>query len=58
MNPARICSALSLRYGSGQRKTKHALMSETSVGKPQPEAIPLNILSRIHGSIFRKTFRG
>jgi hypothetical protein len=32
-----------LRYGSGQRKTNHALMLETSAGKPQPEAIPLNI---------------
>ena len=34
-----------LRYGSGQHKTNHALMSETSAGKPQPKAIPLNIYS-------------
>ena len=32
-----------LRYESGQGKTNHALMSKTSAGRPQPEAIPLNI---------------
>jgi len=32
-----------LRYGSGERKTNHALMSEASAGQPHPEAIPLNM---------------
>jgi hypothetical protein len=42
--PKRAASGVAgLRYGSGQRKTNHALMWETSAGKPQPEAIPLNI---------------
>lgn len=36
------CGVAGLRYGSDQLKTNHALMSETSAGKPQPEAIPLN----------------
>src|SRR5713101_427198 len=40
---ARACGVAGLRSGSGQRKTNHALMSETSAGKPQREAIPLNI---------------
>ena len=44
LRPKRAASGVAgLRYGSGQRKTNHALMSETSAGKPQPEAIPLNI---------------
>ena len=43
LRPKRAASGVAgLRYGSGQRKTNHALMSETSAGKPQPEAIPLN----------------
>jgi hypothetical protein len=43
LGPKRAASGVAgLRYGSGQRKTKHALMSETSAGKPQAEAIPLN----------------
>src|SRR6202140_929806 len=42
LRPKRAASGVAgLRYGSGQRKTNHALMSETSAGKPQPEAIPL-----------------
>jgi hypothetical protein len=41
-----------LRYGSGQHKTNHALMSETSAGKPQPKAIPLNIQVRHEFSPF------
>ena len=44
LRPKRAASGVAgLRYGSGQRKTNHALMSETAAGKPQPEAIPLNI---------------
>jgi hypothetical protein len=44
LRPKRATSGVAgLRYGSGQLKTNHALMSETSAGKPQPEAIPLNI---------------
>jgi hypothetical protein len=44
LRPKRAASGVaSLRYESGQRKTNHVLMSETSAGKPQPEAIPLNI---------------
>ena len=44
LRPKRPASGVAgLRYGSGQRMTNHALMSETSAGKPQPEAIPLNI---------------
>ncbi len=44
LRPKRAASGVAgLRYGSGQRKTNHALMSETSAGIPQPEAIPLNI---------------
>jgi len=44
LRPNRAASGVAgLRYGSGQLKTNHALMSETSAGKPQPEAIPLNI---------------
>jgi len=44
LRPKRAASGVAgLRYGSGQRKTNHALMSETLAGKPQPEAIPLNI---------------
>jgi hypothetical protein len=44
LRPKRAASGVAgLRYGSGLRKTNHALMSETSAGKPQPEAIPLNI---------------
>src|SRR5437879_6119463 len=44
LRPKRAASGVAgLRYGSGQLKTNHALMSETSAGKPQPEAIPLNI---------------
>src|SRR5882762_7521912 len=44
LRPKRDASGVAgLRYGSGQRKTNHALMSETSADKPQPEAIPLNI---------------
>ena len=44
LRPKRAASGVAgLRYGSRQRKTNHALMSETSAGKPQPEAIPLNI---------------
>ena len=44
LRPERAASGVAgLRYGSGQRKTNHALMSETSAGKPRPEAIPLNI---------------
>ena len=44
LRPKRAASGVAgLRYGSGQRKTNHALMSETSAGKPQLEAIPLNI---------------
>ena len=44
LRPKRAASGgAGLRYGSGQRKTNHALMSETSAGNPQLEAIPLNI---------------
>ena len=44
LRPKRAASGVAgLRFGSGQRKTNHALMSETSAGKPQLEAIPLNI---------------
>jgi len=44
LRPKRSASRVAgLRYGSGQLKTNHALMSETSAGKAQPEAIPLNI---------------
>jgi len=44
LRPKRDASGVAgLRYGSGQRKTNRALMSETSADKPQPEAIPLNI---------------
>ena len=44
LRPKRAASGVAgLRYGSGQRKTNHALMAETSAGKPQAEAIPLNI---------------
>src|ERR1700674_1186621 len=44
LRPKRAASGVAgLRYGSGQRKTNHALMSETSAGKHQPKAIPLNI---------------
>jgi hypothetical protein len=44
LRPKRAASGVAvLRSGSGQRKTNHALMSETSAGKPQPKAIPLNI---------------
>jgi hypothetical protein len=44
LRPKRAASGVAgLRYGSGQHKTNHALMSETSAGKPQPKAIPLNI---------------
>jgi dienelactone hydrolase len=32
-----------LRSGSGQRDARHALMAKALAGKPQPEAIPLNI---------------
>ncbi len=32
-----------LRFGSGYRSTKHALMAETLARKPRPEAIPLNM---------------
>src|SRR5216683_2177682 len=47
LRPKRAASGVAgLRYGSGQRKTNHALMSETSAGEPQPEAIPLNIYVR------------
>src|SRR5712692_324651 len=50
LRPKRAASGVAgLRYGSGQRKTNHALMAETSAGKPQAEAIPLNIY--IHGKI-------
>jgi hypothetical protein len=44
LRPKRAASGVAgLRYGSGQRKTNHALMSGTSAGKPRPGAIPLNI---------------
>ena len=44
LRPKRAASGVAgLRYGSGQVKSNRALMSETSAGKPQPEAIPLNI---------------
>ncbi len=44
LRPKRAASGVAgLRYGGGQRKTNHALMSETSAGKAQREAIPLNI---------------
>jgi hypothetical protein len=44
LRPERTASGVAgLRYGSGQRKTNHALMLETSAGKPQPKPIPLNI---------------
>ena len=44
LEPKRAASGVAgLRCESGQRKTNHALMSETSARKPQPEAIPLNI---------------
>jgi len=44
LRPKRAASGVAgLRYGSGQRKTNHALMSETTAGKPQLQAIPLNI---------------
>ena len=46
LRPKRAASGVAgLRYGSGQLKTNHALMSETSAGKPRPEAIPLNIMN-------------
>ena len=57
LRPKRAASGVAgLRYGRGQRKTNHALMSETPAGKPQPEAIPLNI----HGnfSFFCPIFLG
>ena len=44
LRPKRAASGVAgLRYGSGQRNTNHALMSETSAGRPRPKAIPLNI---------------
>jgi len=44
LRPKRAASGVAgVRYGSGQRKTNHVLMSETPTGKPRPEAILLNI---------------
>src|SRR5258706_15323962 len=44
LRPKRAASGVAgLRYGSGQHKTNHALMSETLAGRPQAKAIPLNI---------------
>jgi hypothetical protein len=44
MRPKRAASGVAgLHYGSGQRKTNRALISETSAGNPRPEAIPLNL---------------
>src|SRR5260370_39738676 len=52
LRPKRAASRVAgLRYGTGRRKTNHALISETSTGKPQPQAIPPD-LSRRHSSIF------
>jgi hypothetical protein len=42
LRPKRAASGVAgLRYGSGERKTNHALMSETSAGKPQPKLFHL-----------------
>jgi hypothetical protein len=44
LRPKRAASGVAgLRYGSGQLKRNHALMSETSASKPQRETIPLNM---------------
>jgi hypothetical protein len=44
LRPERAASGVGgLRHGSGPAQANHALMSETAAGKPQPEAIPLNI---------------
>jgi hypothetical protein len=47
LRPKRAASGVAgLRYGSGQRKTNHALMSETSTWKPRPEAVPRKMNGR------------
>jgi|SRR5258708_7973967 len=44
LRPRRAASGVAgLRYGSGQRNPKHALMAQASASKPQRKAIPLNI---------------